>query len=183
MEINTYAERPQPIRVRYAEVLKHYSCIPSDSLKYKAALFLIDNIGFHTSVQSKSQSVYYSRLADIEKKYKFPECKKQIYALVDSVLSLENVPFMAIPDEKVVSCKYLIDNIDDAFDKWQNGNFAKHLSFEDFCEYLLPYKLTNEQVECWRAELYNQYKRGIESIIPIDDKKYSAYWGLPNLMI
>ena len=171
-----FAQSLTTLRGKYAEVFKHYSRKPSDSLKYKAAMFLVNNMEYHATTSSEALRTYYSKLADIEKKYRYPECKAYIYALADSVRAMGNDSFTQVLDDKFVSCQYLIDNIDDAFEKWQKGNFAKHLNFDEFCEYLLPYKLTNEQAEKWRTELYKQYKRGIESIEPIDDKKKSAYW-------
>lgn len=175
MVVNASSEDLQVDRIKYAEVLKHYSRQSSDSLKFRAALFLIDNIGLHFTVQSKSLDCYYSKLANIECVYNYPECKEHIYALADSIVP--DISYERISDNKVISSQYLIDNIDDAFDKWQKGSFSQHLNFAEFCEYLLPYKLTNERVENWRTELYAQYKRGLESIVPVDDKKYSAYWG------
>lgn len=47
MVVNASSEDLQVDRIKYAEVLKHYSRQSSDSLKFRAALFLIDNIGLH----------------------------------------------------------------------------------------------------------------------------------------
>ena len=176
-----YADGLPNLREKYAEVFKHYSRTPSDSLKYKAAQFLVENMKYHATTTSEKQRIYYSKLADIEKRYKFPECQPYIYTLADSIRAIGNDSFTQVLDDKFISCQYLIENIDDAFEKWQKGNYAKHLNFSDFCEYLLPYKLTNEHVETWRAALFQQYKRGIESIEPIDDKKYSAYWAASQI--
>ena len=41
----------------------------------------------------------------------------------------------------VITAEYLIDNIDRAFDNWQKRPWNRSLSFEDFCEYLLPYRV------------------------------------------
>lgn len=179
--VNAKAVGDQNFKVKYSEVLRHYSQNLSDSLKYKAALFLIDNIEYHASVMSKPQEQYYSLLRDIEEKYKYPECLKFIQMAAKKFSAADGADFVRTSDFEVVTSSYLIENIDDAFEKWQNGNFAKHLNFDEFCEYLLPYKLTNEQVEVWRSELYTQYKRGLESILPVDDKKYSAYWGASQI--
>ena len=179
--LDSMANTPQEIKDKYAEVLKYFSQQSSDSLKYKAALFLIENISYHASVTSNKQDVYYSKLAEIENKYNFPMCQQYIKNLADSISMSEDAPFLRLPDESVVTSQYLIDIINDSFEKWQYGNFARHLNFAEFCECILPYKLTNERVEKWRAELFSLYKRGLESISPIDDKKYSAYWGASQI--
>jgi hypothetical protein len=61
-----------------------------------------------------------------------------------------------IQDLQIISADYLIDNIDRAFDDWQNGNWATHLNFEEFCEYLLPYKSSECQtLDDWREYFSN----------------------------
>ena len=179
--INSMATTQKSSKDKFVEVLNYFSRQSSDSLKYKAALFLLENISYHASVTSDKQDVYYSKLAEIENMYDFPMCQQYIKNLADSILMSEGVSFRRITDDSVVTSQYLIDNINDSFEKWQYGNFAQHLNFAEFCECLLPYKLTNERVENWRSELYSQYKRGLESINPIDDKKYSAYWGASQI--
>lgn len=179
--INSMGANLKVSKDKYVEVIKYFSQFPSDSLKLKAAKFLIENISYHASVISKKQEVYYAKLAEIEEKYSYPTCQKFIKNLADSVLNSGDMSFKRISDDEVVTSQYLIDNINDSFEKWQYGNFAQHLNFAEFCECLLPYKLTNERVENWRAELYSLYKRGLESISPIDDKKYSAYWGASQI--
>lgn len=54
-------------------------------------------------------------------------------------------------DYSTVSSEYLIQNIDLAVDAWENNPWAQHLDFDQFCEYVLPYRSTNEPLEDWRA--------------------------------
>lgn len=160
----------------YNRVCAHYS-IPKDSLKLKSARFLFNNIKYHGTIKSELQDVFYQRLAQIEKGSKYPECKNLIFALADSVKHLPH-NYKNVCDIDEVAEQYIINNIDEAYDKWENGNFAQHLSFDEFCEYLLPYRIANENIgKEWRREMFERYKRGLESISKIDDKKYSAYWG------
>ena len=51
------------------------------------------------------------------------------------------VIFLKIYDAHIITAEYLIDNIDCAFDNWQKRPWNRSLSFEDFCEYLLPYRI------------------------------------------
>ena len=124
-------------RSELESVLAHYK---NDSLKYQAAVFLIENLPGHTS-------------------YKFPEHLVQYYNEIDTAVSadfdnetnrnaMERISrkyeilekLETIPDIQLITAGYLIDNIDRAFDVWQNGEWATHVSFDDFCEYILPYK-------------------------------------------
>lgn len=42
-------------------------------------------------------------------------------------------------DLNYISADYLIHDIETAFDQWRNGEWARHLTFDEFCEWLLPY--------------------------------------------
>lgn len=163
-------------KISFNRVFTHYSN-PKDSLKLKSARFLFNNIMYHGTIKSKLQNVFYQQLAKIENTSKYPACKSLIFALTDSVELLPH-DYKNVYDIDEVTEQYIISNIDAAYDKWEKGNFAQHLSFDEFCEYLLPYRVANENISNgWREELFERYKRGLESISRIDDKKYSAYWG------
>lgn len=68
-----------------------------------------------------------------------------------------NANLTRVEDIKILSADYLIHNIDHAFRQWKDGYWATHLSFDEFCEYLLPYRVGYENVEKWREELENRY--------------------------
>ncbi len=166
----------QTEKALFNRVCAHYSN-PKDSLKLKSAKFLLNNIKYHGTIKSEIQDIFYQRLAQIEQGSKYPECKNSILAMADSVRYL-SYGYKNVRDIDEVTEQHIIRNIDDAYDKWKNGDFAQHLSFDEFCEYLLPYRIANENIgNEWRGELFERYKRGLESISRIDDKKYSAYWG------
>ena len=152
---------------------EHYA---SDAEKQQAAAWLLDNMQYHGTVRSALQDEYYNKLTRIAHSTVYPECEPLIYGLADSVYAVPDKGFRRMADADAVTAEYLIGNIDHAFDRWRNGNFARHLSFPEFCEWLLPYRLTNENLCEWRERLYKEYKRGIESLQQIADKNHSAYW-------
>lgn len=49
----------------------------------------------------------------------------------------------------------LIENIDYAFKAWQLP-WATHLSFDEFCELILPYRIGTEPLQNWRKEFYER---------------------------
>jgi len=65
------------------------------------------------------------------------------------------VQFGEVEDIKVIKAHYLIENIEYAFKAWAMP-WAKHLSFLEFCEYLLPYRYGEEPLSNWRKESFNQ---------------------------
>ena len=50
-------------------------------------------------------------------------------------------------DLETVTADYLIDNIDLAFKAWRAKPWAKNMSFDTFCECILPYRANREPVE------------------------------------
>ena len=61
-----------------------------------------------------------------------------------------------VMDVKVIDADYLAENIEYAFRAWALP-WAQDVSFEDFCRYLLPYKMGNEAPERWRAAVWEEY--------------------------
>ncbi|MFI3265498.1 MAG: hypothetical protein SNG84_09415 [Rikenellaceae bacterium] len=62
-----------------------------------------------------------------------------------------------IEDIKIITSDYLIYTIDKAFELW-NKPWALHLSFDEFCETLLPYKCVElQQLDYWRDTLASKF--------------------------
>lgn len=136
----------------------YYKYILRDSLKAEAASFLVDNMKYHYSKgkllspgrdllrqRHKTDSVYFS-IINGHTLFDFPEeelwisCGKEYpCASADSIpearcrSDTEN-------DRKLVSVRFLVKHIDHAFEKWTTSQFARDLSFDDFKEYILPYR-------------------------------------------
>lgn len=130
-------------------VLDKYSVNTSDSLKLKAAEFLISNMvnkvyldgnrltEFHEFIDTiyKIQSETYH-----EQDYYQPFLNNSIY---------QRQKLEEFSDISMLSADFLIENIEAAFKVWNNP-WAKHLNFEQFCELILPYRIGNELPESWR---------------------------------
>ena len=132
-------------------VLEKYQ---SDSLKYQAAVFLIENLPFHYSYEGDALNDYYKLYELHGKGTMYPE------AVLDSVLSaygsfrlneLKRISDINIDPD------YLIENIEWAFKVWQEQPWGKNVSFSNFCEFILPYRVGDEKLESWREKIYNQY--------------------------
>lgn len=81
-----------------------------------------------------------------------------------------------INDTTVIDFNALINNVDLAFQDWQEGLWASHLSFDDFCEYLLPYRVGNEKFEPWREALREEIWPSLDIAIKSDDMYDQVYW-------
>ena len=138
------------------QVLTHYSK-PADSLKRKAASFLLANIQIHAS-----QTYYWATQAGKRlfwDELTYPDFASGI-AGFDS-LRAKNGVLHPVPttykDVDTISPAYLIENIDLAFEVWPKP-WNKNVSFDDFCEYILPYRASVEPLQNWRNVYYNRYK-------------------------
>ena len=63
-------------------------------------------------------------------------------------------------DTETITDSFLIENIEMAFDSWKKP-WARNLSFEEFCKYILPYRNGDEALSEWRPH----FKNWIESTI------------------
>lgn len=136
------------------KVLIHYSVHPADSLKKKAALFLIKNMDAHYSYQSPSWEKLQIELDSLFSSETDKEKLKFAFELLYKKYDLSDVQY--ISDTKTIKADFLISNIDSAFVKWKSP-YAKHLNFTQFCEYLLPYRVGHEPLTTWRNIFYEQY--------------------------
>ncbi len=151
------------------KVLDHYSQTPEDSLKYQAAVFLIENMDSHFTLTSESLTGFQDKLkAAILSGY--PK---------DSITKMLNefpVDNRAIKyDKDVMRSEVLIRNIDQAFEAW-NKPWCRHLNFEEFCEYILPYKYGEYQaLDDWRDSLCLMFNNSLSKLFVNDETYHSVY--------
>lgn len=64
-----------------------------------------------------------------------------------------------IPDIKIVKADWLIKEIDLAFQAWKENAYTKDAPFEDFCNYILPYRFTDQYcLDSYRQLFYNRHQ-------------------------
>ena len=145
-------------RPELEKVLTHYRKDPADSLKWRAAVFLISNIENKVHYDGewlrKYDSLFSEKASGLD--------EEQTKRLRDSIKGILGGPgkegIREIRDLQVLQSSFLINNIDEAFSSWQNAPWTSQVSFEVFCNYILPYKEYNEYPEAWRGKLYERYK-------------------------
>lgn len=162
-------------RPQLEQVLEHYK---DDPEKLSAAKFLIENMPAHYSYQGEDINRYYELAYKIITSNLTPKEQR------DSLLSISEKQFLGleyrtIPDVKVVTSDFLIHNIDAAFEKWKSCEWASHLTFDDFCEWLLPYKAVELQnLDSWRDTLSNYFGDAITNMVVDDDQYGTTYYTL-----
>ncbi len=155
------------------KVLDHYSANEADSLKLKAAVFLIENMPGHVSVDSAKVSEFYdgvNGLLDLRSKM-----KKNRDSIIAFVGTLEYSKDMIVQDIHCITGDFLISNIDSVFKLWEKP-WAKHLTFEEFCEYLLPYKYSEFQhLDNWREALISKFAYALDDVSENDFTYHYPY--------
>lgn len=152
-------------------VLKMYE---GDSLKHAAALFLIDNLGYHTGVDSADMRGLYTAYG------LFATGRYSYQQAMDSAFSLygtSGVRKVSWKKDTYIDPGYLVRNIEWAFKVWREQPWGKNISFAQFCEYILPYRVGNEKLEPWREKLYYEFMPAIERHLDdprIEDPAYAA---------
>lgn len=149
----------QGYREKYANVLRHYSQQATDSLKYKAALFIIDNMEGHCSPEGVAMDKYIAHIQTMKKAKGIRELQATWQA------SLKDGDVDIVPDSAVVSDDFLINDIDNAFSTWQRSQWKDSVPFSLFCRYILPYRINDEHFGGnWREPLREQYGAVIEGV-------------------
>jgi hypothetical protein len=142
------------------KVIKHYSSHKVDSLKLKAALFLIENMDAHFSYQSKNWETFQIELDTLFSHETDGNRMKAEFKKIYTKYDLSDVKYVS--DLLTVNFKFLISNIDSAFIKWERP-YARHINFNQFCEYLLPYRIGNEPTDKWRDIFASNYLPAVYS--------------------
>jgi hypothetical protein len=62
-----------------------------------------------------------------------------------------------IQDHLTITAEYLIQNIDLAYQVWNENPWASHLDFFQFREYILPYRSSEEPLQDWRSYFIEKY--------------------------
>jgi hypothetical protein len=95
-------------------------------------------------------------------KNKYPELSEKILSgKADSLKKVVGIPkfscFQEYSDGKYLNDTFLVHNITIALEALRTAPWRDSVSFDIFCEYILPYKIAHEVADNWRDTLYPQY--------------------------
>ena len=162
-------------RPELEDVLNHYS-EEGDDEKSRAAEYLVRYMGWHQSYTGDFGRYRIILDSLIPEMTSAAEYNRLMGNIEDSLKR----DYVIRKDTRAVKADFLISDIDEAFAQWKRGRWAKHLTFEEFCEYLLPYKVEELQpLEMWRRE-YQQLFVGNEITV---DETIDEYRGEPHIAI
>lgn len=144
-------------RAELEKVISHYKTNPSDSLKLKAAYFLIGNMPGKYYYEGELLDHFYEVIKGAEGTLVLDSLTR-LYGQFS--LDRVNKKF----DVEELKAQFLINNIDQAFKVWHEQPWGKNINFHQFCEYILPYRIDNEIPDYDRLSIYKQYNGLLDSI-------------------
>ena len=168
-------------RREFEKVLDRYA---SDPERSEAARWLISNMPMHFTSTGEETERYrsYFRIA--------ADHSLNIKALVDSLDSVHGRPnqglMQRIPDITTLDSAFLAAHIDAAFRERESRPWGKNVRWEDFLEFVLPYRIGDEPATLWRDTIMARYGTLIDSVAALPgsdnplfaaDQLYRAWMG------
>ena len=156
-------------RKELEDLLYHYREIDPNREKFCAAVFLIENLSAHQSYMGNAINGYYDYAKKILGDTTLtPEQQR------DSLLEISDLEYRyltdnIISDAQIIKSSFLIDNIDKSYSLWKTCPWASHISFDDYLEWLLPYKAVElQELDSWRDTLFSFFGESLASQIKND---------------
>jgi hypothetical protein len=148
-------------RAEIEKVITHFKR-SGNPLKLKAAYYLIENLPYqyHYTGKGVAECSRLIQQAVSHRDYDISHTGDSMKVKMDSI---DFSTIKKVRDIDVITSSFLIDNIESAFKSWEYP-WAKKLSYQQFCEYILPYKLINEKPENWRRFFQQKYQWVLDSI-------------------
>lgn len=130
-------------RTELEKVLSHYGRNAEDSLKLKAAQYLIENMPGHVYFDDSNTNGYFAKIDSLYPDEPF-YIKHTLYDLPSFVLSGGN---NMKQDIHYIKADYLIRHIDYSFDLWLSSPWAVDVPFDTFRDHILPYRVGYEPLD------------------------------------
>lgn len=157
------------------KVLQYYKN-QNNKEKLEAAEFLISNLPYNYSYDTtnlyKYLPVYKAsdsilKLKNVYHRTSINRVWDKVKNKVDAYSDIYSKPI--IEDIKVIKSNYIINNIELAYTTWKQNPYAKDsISFNDFCEYILPYRqIQGKSIESWRNFFSKNNKNRFKDLYPL----------------
>ena len=151
-------------RAELEKVLARYA---DDPERLDAARWLISNMPMHhskTGPETVKDRRYFETAAD-------QTLNPQ--SIRDSLDSIYGAPdprkLEIVYDIVTLDSAYIVDNIEAAFEARERWPWGRNVRWEDFLEFVLPYRLGDEQLTAWRRPIMKEYGAIIDSIASLPE--------------
>jgi len=163
-------------------VLEHYRTVDTNPQKLRAAEFLIENLPAHYSYAGTGIYEYYDYAARILADTTLTPEQQRDSLLAATDQKYRDLPNHTVPDAQVIKADFLLKNIDTSYDKWVNCDWASQVTFDEYLEWLLPYKAIElQELDHWRDTLLAYFGTGLEHPIK-NDVEYNTTLGTADMI-
>jgi hypothetical protein len=160
------------------KVISHYEKEQNQE-KLAAARFLINNMEGSYSYSGEAYEIIrkvYSGLSLVSES----ERNKTLKNRLDT---LRYIPELIIElDKDSIKADFLIKHIDFAYNVWKKSTWNKDVIFNNFCEYILPYKYSNEGISEFIQQYNKNYSPILDHIYFGEGNRYNAINATPVSM-
>lgn len=127
----------------------------------KALDFLKKNMEGWFSLRSDNLTKYYTYINNVfERNSTFTNDQfRAAYRQAQQVFPFEPEECDTLYDSQSVSADFLRENTELAYRMWKKN--SRHVSFETFCNYILPYRVGHEPVAEWRKAYMEKYGQDV----------------------
>ena len=169
-------------RVELEKTLSHYMFEDPNPEKFAAAQYLIENMPGHYSYQNSAIYSYYAYADSILADTSLTPEQQRDSLLIKTDRRFCAMPFLKREDIEIIKADYLIDNIDKSYAQWTTCPWASHLSFEDYLEWLLPYKAVEfQELDAWRDTMLAHFGTCLEHPVK-NDVEYNTTLGVAEMI-
>lgn len=186
-----YASHSTDDAVRRRAVMAYYHTIGCSAEKREAARYLLDNMPYHygygVTVRDSKEVRRWTKkttatlrdLLDGYGLYQIPgdtvrtlrEVRRADSLAMQRIDQDVEATFTPLMDGEQVTASFLIRHINHAFKVWRTSRFAKKLTFDEFKEYILPYKAFNGYSFLESADSYDRLFGGMINLDSITNRE------------
>lgn len=131
-----------------------FYCKNKSDIHYAAAVYLIENMPGHFSLTEGCMPDFIQATDSLYQE--MPDHIRKVVFTIPQRLTRYSSQMSIQEDIKVIKSDFLISHIDNIIEMWMTCPWLKGISFDECCEYLLPYRFASEPL--------------------IPDKRSDRYW-------
>jgi hypothetical protein len=143
------------------EAITHYQH-PSDSVKLQATYFIIRNMDGFSFYEGEVLRNYAQYLKLVRRDPTHGEYIMNSFTEMYGAFSYDKLNLRT--DIETIKASEIIANIDMAFKVWKEQPWGKDYNFQEFCEYILPFRIAGTTPEYHREEIYHQFNGLLDSV-------------------
>ena len=150
-------------RSELEKVLLHYSMSPADSLKLRSAKYLVENMTYHRYYSGEAADIYYGNADSLFAQgiIHVPDMQSKLDSLYRESMSRKMI---LNNDIQNIKSSFMMSRIDHAFST-EKYPWSRCLPFNDFCEYILPYRIYSEPPDDWWSDCSVRFEAVIDSCL------------------